>query len=576
MDIFSIENGTPEFEPVGPEDVDAAESMTELVRYQFWRQNDGDSILRQAIKDCLMYRPGGIIKYAWEKSVRTEKKQFNDLSREELMYLQSQPNISITGATETGYGYNVEVEHYETEFDGPKMYLLPPHEFLRHKNARNLEEAKFVAHKKRVTADYLRRMEAVGFYKNVSKAIEENIGAGTEVPTYEESQFYFTDKLSRDQEPSGDPARREFDLYECYTQLDTDGDGILEDRIITIVGSVILRNVVNPYGRPPFVVLRPIEDTHKFSGVTVCEMVEDLQRLRTFLLRQMVDNMAQANNSRKVFDPTKINQADLLMNIPGAAIRTKAGIRPQDAIMEFPVVPLNPVTFTVLEYVTQLAEQRTGVTKSAKGVGDQFNETATGQLAAINQASVRIRMIAKIIASGLAPLFRAMVLMNKKFLTKEVSIRLSERKFLIIAPDDLEGKMDLVLNIIMGAQSRQQTVINMQQLLAVLGQLQAAGMPVLDANNIKSILIETVKAMGYKNTDRFLPLIFQNSAEQGNQQMMQMQALMGGAGGPGGANISAAGGTNAGALATTNPTGAGQQIPSIQSGAGGMVEGLPS
>lgn len=578
MDIFSPENGVPEYEPVGPEDEPAATAMTELVRYQFWRQNDGESILRQAIKDCLMYRPGGIIKYAWEKAVTKEKKSFEDLSVDELAYLANHPDISITGVTETGFGYNVDAVRDIVEFDGPKFYLLPQNEFLRHPHAKTIEDAMFVAHKKKCTADYLRRMGKIGYYERVSEAIGENEGGG-DATEYAEQIRYATDGLSKDEEPSKDPARQMFDLYESYIQIDEDGDGILENRIIVTVGDVILRDVINPYGSPPFVVLRPIEDTHKFSGITLAEMVEDIQRLRTFLLRQVVNNMQEAGDARKVYDPTRINQADLMMAIKGP-IRTKAGVRPADAIMEFPIQPLNPVAFTVLEYCTQLAEQRTGVTKANKGVGDQYQQTATGQLAAINQASQRVRQVAKIIGSGLAHLFRAMVLMNKKFLTKEVAIRLNEKKFLQIAPDDLEGNMDLALNVVLGAQSRQQTIINMQQLLAVLGQLAPVVPGVLDAGNVKAIVTEIVKAMGYKNQDRFLPAIFQQDTDTGNQMMEQkalQQAMLEGGmgGGTGGTTIGSIANTNQGATSTANPIGAGGGEPFMQPGSGGMVQGLP-
>jgi hypothetical protein len=234
----------------------------------------------------------------------------------------------------------------------------------------------------------------------------------------------------------------------------------------------------------------------------------------------------------------------------------------------------------VLEYATQLAEQRTGVTKANKGVGDQYQQTATGQLAAINQASQRVRQIAKIIGSGLSSLFRAMVLMNKKFLTKSVAIRLNEKKYLQIAPDDLEGKMDLALNVVLGAQSRQQTIVNMQQLLAVLGQLAPVIPGVLDAGNVKSIVTEIVKAMGYKNTDRFLPQIFMQGADAGNQALQQnqlQQAMLEGGmgGGTGGETVGSIANTNQGAIATTNPAGAGGGNPGWQQGAGGMVQGLP-
>lgn len=578
MDIYSPENGVPEYQPVGPEDVSSAEAMTELVRYQFWRQNDGESVLRQAIKDALMYRPGGIIKYCWEKATHKEKKQYNDLTPDELAFLANHPEVSVAGVTETGYGYNVDATRTVTDFDGPRFYLLAPEEFLIHPHARSIDDSPFVAHRKEATVDYLRRMGKLGYYKNVERAIEENQGGGTTVDIAEQER-YAADSLSKDEEPSKDPARKKLKLYECVVDIDEDGDGILESRIISLVGKVVIRDVHNVYERPNYVMLRAIEDTHKLSGITMAEMVEDLQRLNTFLLRQTVDNLAQSNNSRKVYDPTKLNQADLMMNIPGAPIRTKSGVRPSDAIMELPTQPIQPTVLTFFGISKEMGEQRTGVSKALKSAGDAYNQTATGQLAAINQASIRIRQIAKIIASGLSPLFRAMVLMNKKFLTKEVAIRLNEKKFLQIAPDDLGGEMDLILNVVLGSQSRQQAVVNVQQAMAVLGQLVPVVPGILDAKNITFMLKELAKGMGFPDNESLLPASMLGSTDEGNQelQMKQLQAarMEGGAsGGTGGATIGSIAGANVGGVATSNVTGGGMQIGTGQPGSGGMVRGV--
>ncbi|HSG28983.1 MAG TPA: hypothetical protein VLA34_10920, partial [Candidatus Krumholzibacterium sp.] len=304
----------------------------------------------------------------------------------------------------------------------------------------------------------------------------------------------------------------------------------------------------------------------KFSGIPLSEMVMDIQRLRTHILRQMVDNNFQANNSRKVFDPTVVNQADLLNNVPGAAIRVIPGVDPKMAIHELVTQPFSPVTFSLLEYVTSLAEQRTGVSKTTKAVGDQYNETFSGQMAALNQASQRIRMIAKIMATGLGDLFRAMIFMNKKFMTEETWIRL-ENKFVPIAPDDLEGRMDLTVHVIMGQASRQQTVVNMQQLLATLGQLAQVGIPALDPKVSKNIVQEMVKAMGYKNVERFIPEIFLN-APQAAAAVTNQNILSGGVNGSGGATVGSMAGEGTGAGATTNPSGAGLPAVGIQPGSG--------
>jgi hypothetical protein len=564
-DIFSEENGIPEFEPVGPEDEAPAEAMTQLCRYQFWRQSDGVIPLRLAMKKGLLFRPGGIIKYCWEKDVSSEAKKWEGVPPE-LVYAMTESKdeyrINDLEKDETGT-YTVQGVERTIEYDGPRFFSVPDGEFLRN--------SPFVAHKTRVTADHLKRKGMEGFYSNVDEVLEYGEGASSvsEI-TDSETTIWGQDNLSRDTEHSTDAARKEFILYECYVQMDTDGDGLLENRRIDIVGDVILRNAINEYKYPPFVKICSIDDIDKFSGITPAEMVEDIQRLRTFLLRQMVDNMAQANNTRKVYDPSVVNQADLLNNVPGAVIRVQPGIDPKTAIMELVTQPFNPVTFNVLEYATALAEQRTGVSKSVKSVGDQYNETFSGQMAALNQASQRIRMIAKIMATGLAELFRAMVYMNKKFMTQSTFVRL-ENKFFEIAPDDLEGRMDLILHVIMGQASRQQTIVNMQQLLATLGQLTQVGIPALDAQNAKSIISELVKSMGYKNVERFMPMAFLEMPQEVSD-MISANTLMGGANGSGGATVGSLAATGGGATATTNPSGGGLPAAAIQPGGGQVLQ----
>jgi len=572
MDIFEPA-AMPEFEPQGVEDEEPAKRTTQLVRYQFWRLNDGETVLRRAIKDALLYRPGGVIKYCWEKEVENEPKSYEGLSGEELAGLAGDPSYNLKGATETPYGYDVEAEFKVIQFDGPRIYNVPPWEFLRHPNSTDIKDSPFIAHKKKVTVDYLRRMGKAGYFENVEKAVED---AENPAPDETQQQVFVEDGYNREEEKSNDKARQEVDLYECYVHMDVDGDGLLENRIIFLVGTTIVRNVENVYKYPPFICLRGIEDTHKFSGITIAEMMADLQKLRTFLLRQMVDNMAQANNTRKVYDPTRISHADLMNNVVGAAIRTtRPGVDVRTAIMELPAQPVNPVTFNVLEYVTALGEQRTGISKSFKGISDQYQTTASGQFQSINMASQRIRMIAKIFGTAMSDLFRAFVFMNKKFMTEAVTARF-DNKTVEITPDDLEGRMDLQMNIFLGAATRQQKVVNLQQVLAILGQLQQIGIPVIDAANGKEFVTEIISAMELKGPERFLPLIWREDSETANQLMQQQQmqqAMLQGQGGAGGATIGSTAGSNGGSSATPNPSGAGVGIAANQPYSGSMVPG---
>ena len=574
-DIFSEENGIPEFEPQGPEDEAPAEAMTQLCRYQFWRQSDAVTPLRMAMKKGLLFRPGGIIKYCWEKDVSSESKQWRDVPPELMMQMSMMGDryqAKKVMPNDTG-GFDVDGVQRTVEYDGPRFYSVPDGEFLRHPNSRNIKSSPFVAHKTKVTVDWLNRKKDVPGWKNIKDVVDSSDmgGMSTTDPSYSQEVMAHQDKLGYNPEFSSDPARKEYTMYECYIQIDEDGEGLLESRKINVINRVILFDEINEYKTPPFIKLCAIDDIDKFSGITIAEMVEDIQKLRTFLMRQMVDNMAQANNSRKVYDPTVINQADLLNNIPGGAIRVQPGVDVRTAITELVTQPFNPVTFSVLEYATSLTEQRTGVNKSSKGVGDQYNETFHGQMASLNQASQRIRMIAKIMATGLTDLFRAMVYMNKKFQSSRVVMRL-EDKYLEIMPDDLEGRMDLILHVILGQSSRQQTLVNMQTLMATLGQLAQIGIPAIDAKVSNNIVREMVRSMGYKNVERFLPDAFLKNPDQVSQAMTQNALTAGGGNGSGGATVGSTANTGGGAVATGNPSGAGVPSPAIQPGAGQVFQ----
>ena len=133
------------------------------------------------------------------------------------------------------------------------------------------------------------------------------------------------------------------------------------------------------------------------------------------------------------------------------------------------------------------------------------------------------------------------------------------------------------LNVVMGTAARQQQIMNLQQLLAIFGQLVPVGIPALDAKNTGAISREIVKNMGYKDQDRFLPEIFLAKPEQANANMQQeqmRQMMMEGGGGTGGTTIGSMANVGSGGGATPNPAGAGSPVSSIQPGAGQMAPGL--
>ena len=72
MDIFTSGDEVVRFEPVGPEDVGAAEQETDYVNHVFMQQNAGFIVLYSFIKDALLSKVG-IVKVWWETREEQER-----------------------------------------------------------------------------------------------------------------------------------------------------------------------------------------------------------------------------------------------------------------------------------------------------------------------------------------------------------------------------------------------------------------------------------------------------------------------------------------------------------------------
>ncbi len=102
MEIFAGGNEVVQFEPVGPEDVAAAQQETDFVNHVFMQQNPGFLVLYTMIKDALLSK-AGIVKVWWEKTEKNEETTFYDLSDDQYQLLMADPDIEIIEHTEKDY-----------------------------------------------------------------------------------------------------------------------------------------------------------------------------------------------------------------------------------------------------------------------------------------------------------------------------------------------------------------------------------------------------------------------------------------------------------------------------------------
>ena len=515
MKVFTGSDEVITIAGVTEEDDTKAETMQELLVYQLQRQNKFFPILYNWMKDALITGMG-IIKCYWERTEGYTTEQ-TTLNNEALQALQQTgvPIVSIEGPDI----YGDFVVTYQSPYyvkNAPKIENILVSDFIYSSDAKSLEEANFVAQKRKVTMSYLREREAQGVYANIDEIKTEDFRQSKiESPIEQVIGDKYND-LTFNQE---DKARLEVVIYECYTKMDINGDGILEDMIITICGDTIIRIEQNYMGRHPFFTISPTKDPHRiWVKRSYAELIGELQDLKVALTRQIMHNVALNNDPKMLLAEDAINIDDYIQG--RKVIRMKSGHSLSEVAMPMPVHPLSPQTFQFLEYIEGQKENRTGITRYNQGLdANSLNKTATGISAILGQSSQRLELIARMFAeTGIYELFRFMVSLNQKFIDQNTVIRLTN-KSLKINPEDLTGNFDLVVNAGISIATKESTIMATQTLLTALMQANAGGYMVSTPENIYNLFKKWIESIGFKNYGDYIT----DPAVTQQRMMMEMQ-----------------------------------------------------
>jgi hypothetical protein len=520
MKVFTGSDEVITVAGVTEEDDQNAEVMQNLLVYQLQRQNKFFPILYNWMKDALITGMG-IIKCYWERTegYTPETAQLNA----DALKLLTQTGVEITDVQGPDIMGDFTVTWNSPYYikNSPKLENILVSEFLYSPDAKNLEDANFVAHRKKVTMSHLRQKEREGIYANVDMVHPDNGPVSWITDQVEDAIGDHYTPLHNNQQ---DKAREEVTIYECYTKIDFNNDGILEDMIITIAGDVILRAEPNYMGRHPFFSISPTKDPHRiWVKRSYAELIGELQDMKVALTRQIVQNIALTNDPKMILAEDSINISDYIEG--RKVIRKKPGSSMGDVAMAMPVNQLSPQTFQFLEYLEGQKENRTGITRYNQGLdANSLNKTATGISAILGQSAQRLELVARMFAeTGISELFRFMVSLNQKFVDQETVVRLTNKQ-LRISPDDLNGNFDLVVNAGISIATKESTIMTLQTMLTALMQTQAAGIPIVTPQNIYNLFKKWIESAGFKNYNDYVtdPAVVQQRAIMDMQLKQQV------------------------------------------------------
>jgi len=528
--IFTASDKVVKCEPVTAEDVPMADQATTYLNHVFYKENNGFQLLYNFFKDALIEK-NGFLKIYWDESESVEFETYQNLSLEDKEALEdTRDEIEFIEEEEVEDEFSKgefekAIEQYEAqgleipEMQTPDFILynckikrtkktgqikvesVPPEEFLIDRNAKTIEDADFVSHKVLISRSDLIAMGYDEDEVNNLPASSDDIYNTENTVRQGNIDEYLTDDYAQGQ-------NTKVSIYESYVKYDYDEDGIAELRKIVSAGddgSMVLENM--PCDNIPFVTVTPIPMPHRFYGRSVSELVEDIQLMKSTVMRQLLDNMYLTNNNRVAIMDGMVNMDDLLTTRPGGVVRTK---QPPNQVMQpLQSQPISQQAFPMLSYLDTVREARTGITKSAQGLdADTLNsKTATGVNTLMTQTQMRSELIARIFAeTGVKDLFRKIFELMVKYQDKEKVVMLNNQ-YIPVKPTEWKDRFNISIVVGLGTGSKEQQTVMLNSILE--RQIQAfqlqggKEMPMVSLKNIYNTLSKVIENAGLKNVENY-------------------------------------------------------------------------
>jgi hypothetical protein len=521
MRVFASGDEMVVFNPTGPEDVETAKQATDYVNHIFTKDNNGWEILYTWFTDALLQK-NGIVKCWWDDYEDWNREEYTHLDEEEFNVLIMSPEVEIIEHTPYD-GFHDVVISRRAQIGRVKIENVEPSEFLISRESKTIEEARFVCHRVIKTLSELREM-----WPDVDFDPAE-MGSGEDmVPMSGERLARYSYDNSAGIPWGGlgisypEEVLREYWLHESYLRTDHDGDGIAELRKVCTVGSMVISN--EPIDRIPFVSVTPIKIPHKFFGLSIADLIMDIQLIKSTLMRNLMDNMYNQNFGRYAVLEGQANLDDLLTQRPGGVVRVKS----PNAIMPLATPQLEQSSFGMLEYLDQLRESRSGVNKYSQGLNENAltsHTTATAVAATMTAAQSRVELIARCFAeTGVKELMKNIYELVLKNQDHERVIML-RNQWVPVRPDMWRDQFDCTVSVAIGSGNKDQQLMHLTSMLQFAGDAMRGGLKIVTEKNLYNMGSALIKNMGFQNVQDFLTDPDTVPSEPNPQEQMEQAEL---------------------------------------------------
>lgn len=247
-----------------------------------------------------------------------------------------------------------------------------------------------------------------------------------------------------------DPARRQITAYEYWGFWDIDGDGQVEPIVVTWANGVIIRMEENPFPdkEVPFVLVTYMPVRHEVYGEPDAALLEDNQKIMGATVRGAIDIMARSANGQRGMRKNALDPTNRRRFENGQDFEYQADANPNDVFFMHKFEEIPQSVLTMMQIQNNEAESISGIKAFNSGItGRSLGEQGVGIKSALDATSKREMAIQRRLANGVIKVCRKFMAMNAEWLSEEEIVRISNEEFVAVRRDDLQGEIDIDLQI---------------------------------------------------------------------------------------------------------------------------------
>lgn len=536
--IFMSSDRPVEFIPQGPEDVASMEQASTYAAAKF-RQSNGFQILRDVTHDALV-NITGFTKTHWSDYDQAKVYTYADLDEAQYRAIIDAPDVEVL--SETARTDEVTVQMMQEQIDAaqamaaqaaamgqqidpaqlpqmpdplPQLYdlrimrriprgrlvidTIPPEDFFIDRNARSDQDYYVIGHRTEMrAADVI----AMGIDEDDVLELDSAKTADTRDQEDEERRRY---SINRDEsENSADPAMKLVTITEAYMRVDVDGTGVPLLHKFILGGSANKLLAYEPVDDHPFASWHVDPEPHTFFGRSLVEIVEQDQDAATAVIRGILDNVQMTNNPRVEAVKGMVEMDDLLNNEIGAVVRVNQSGMIRDLAVPF----VAGQTLTALQYIDNMVEVKTGVTRASMGLDPDALQSSTKAAvsATISAGAGQVEvMVANLAYTGMRRLFTQILKLMSQHSTRAEMMRING-SYVPLDPRVWDSELDAEINVGLGTANQEQKAGMLGQVLQLqLQAIQAFGPtnPLAGLPQMRNTLGDLLALNGVSNSDRY-------------------------------------------------------------------------